>query len=105
MFCSDSNQRSLLKSRVYCVRPAKSPEGNVRELLRDTRAVQTIVPRYANTTVRTICSKASHPAIGQRFFSAIFNGLLRGPEPAHCPSLAWLANASAFYTPAHGLIA
>jgi len=45
MFCSDSSQRSLLKSRAYCVKPAKSPEGNVRELLSDTRAVQTIVPR------------------------------------------------------------
>jgi hypothetical protein len=42
----------------------------------DTRAVQTIVPRYANTTVRTIGSRASHTAIEKRFLSGLLPGLL-----------------------------
>jgi hypothetical protein len=44
-FCSDSSQRSLLNRRMYCDAPTKSLAGKVRELLTDTRAVHSMVPR------------------------------------------------------------
>src|ERR1700744_1591818 len=76
LFCSDTSHRSLWKSRAYCANPTKSFDGNVCELLRDTRAVQTIVPRYANTTVRIIGSRASQTAIENRRFSGLRCGVL-----------------------------
>ena len=49
------------------MKPTKSFDGNVRELLSDTRAVHSIVPRYAKTTVTTIGISAIHAASDQRF--------------------------------------
>jgi len=57
------------------VKPAKSLDGNVRELLSDTRAVHSIVPRYAKTTVSIIGINAIHAASGQR----LRNGRARVP--------------------------
>src|SRR5580698_484321 len=66
MFCNETIQRSFSNSRTYCVTPAKPPDGNVREKLSETRAVHSIVPRYANSTVSAIGSSATHAAHGRR---------------------------------------